>query len=360
MPDNYFDPSMLKLKSNLSQIPSGDINAPRANIKNDTLDDNGGLEKDSVGQEDEITKLVSKLYTPGHEIADKFNKVWSEMPTREKPSVLRRIVASMVGGGEAGIKGADEVVNAPYNQARGEWMDKLKMLQPLLGDERASNTNERLLSQNAATQSTTNRRIAETERHNKEAEDINKGKMEITKDRAAVYRYKAEHPDHKFVEDEDGQLMALDPASGGMKYVLNDDGVPVKSLKNLDAAEKQRLDIQSRKDIANIQGANQVKAAGVRGEEARKTEAVKTKGRIEVKENKDASGKVVSKTTTVYDTAGNVTGTKTESTTTKPVAPSKVEDNVSKVKMSAPDGRIIMVPMDKVSEAEQRGAKRVK
>ncbi len=367
MPDSYFDPSMLKLQSNLNQSnPTISTNMPGNQGTGNAMNMNDGApEKDSVGQEDEITKLVSKLYTPGHEIADKFNEVWNQMPQREKPSVLRRIVASMVGGGKEGIKGASEVMDEPYNEARSDWMDKLKMLQPALSDERYNNANERMIATNAATQATANKRIGETERHNQETETLNKSKAEVTKDRAAVYRYKAENPDHKFVEDEQGQLMALDPKSGGMKYVLNEDGVPVKSLKNLDAREKENLDIKARKDVANIQGKNQIEAAKVRGNEARQTEEVKAKGRIEVKENKDASGKVVSKTTTVYDTAGNVTGTKTESTTTKPVAPKEVPSNVSKVRMETPpdkDGKVrtIMVPMDKVAEAEQRGAKRVK
>lgn len=379
MPD-FFNPSLLKLKSILGPPPyrpmdevirpSGSQGSMMPSPQNqgrmnDTPPDIsqvdiGAPDKESIGQEDEITKLVSKLYTPGHEIADKFNKVWNEMPQREKPSVLRRIVASMVAAGREGSQGAERVMDAPYNEARSDWMDKLKMLQPLLGEERASNTNERLMAQNAASQNVQNRRISETERHNREAEELNKSKAEITKDRAAVYRYKAENPDHKFQEDSNGQLMALDPRTGSMKYVLNEDGVPVKSLKNLDAAEKERLEIGSREKVARIQGANQIAAAKERGAQAVTVEKEKQKGRTEVRQNKDASGKVVSTTTTVYDANGNVTGTRTVNTTNTPVAPKEVPPNVSKVRMKAPDGREIMVPMDKVAEAEQRGAKRIK
>lgn len=316
--------------------------------------DIGKPDRDSVGQEDEVTKLVGKLYTPHHEIADKFNEVWNQMPQREKPSVLRRIVASMVGAG-GGPKAADQVLDAPYNEARGEWMDKLKMLQPALSDERYQNINE--MNQ---------RKLDETERKSKAAEADKDARTEIAADRAATYKYKSEHPGEQLVEDEDGQLMAVNKADGSMHYVLRPDGTPVKSLKNLNAADKQANDIKGRKEIAAIQGANQIKAAGARGAASIAVEKEKQKGRQEIKEQKDANGEVTSRTTTVYDADNNVTGSKTETFTKKPVKPSgpdknvTVPENVGKVKMSAPDGRIIMVPMDKVAEAEQRGAKRVK
>jgi hypothetical protein len=358
--NDFFNPSMLKFKATMDR-PNGisDVPSPPPMPEN-----NNSEFKDSVGQEDEITKLVGKLYTPGHEISDKFNEVWNQMPQREKPSVLRRIVASMVGI-NGGPEKAKEIVDEPYNEKMGEWTNKLKMLQPLLGDERYSNANERMLATSAASQLTANRRIDETIRKDKATEDINKEKLAVTKDRAAVYRYKAEHPDHKFQEDENGDLMALDPSSGTMHYVLNDDGVPVKSLKNLDQAEKTKLQIQGAIDAARARGIEERKTETTRQAGRIDLEKQKQQGRIEIKDNKDASGKIVSRTTTAYDADGNVTGSRTDSTTTTPVKPKKdgkveIPSNVGKVKMSAPDGRTIMVPMDKVAEAEQRGAKRVK
>lgn len=349
---NFYNPSLLKFKSIMS---SSDQNQPSPTMQlqdqqNDILD-----KKD----DNSISDLVNKLYTPGHEIADKFNEVWSQMPQHEKPSVMRRIVASMVGAG-GGIKGADEVLDAPYNEQMSEWTNKLKMLQPLLGDEKYNNTNERMLATNAASQTVANRRADISEanvrrQRDKDAatEALNQDKLKVQQDRAKAYIYKQNNPNHQLEEDENGYIVAINPVTRGAYYITDDDGNKIKSNKLSDA------------DKINLQIKGRLAAARVAGEESRKTEDVREKGREviadkrvvgqkEVKAIQPGTGTVTTKETEVKDASGASVGKKIETTKKEPLTA-----KTDTVRMQYQDDKgihIIRVPKDQVNQAKQNGA----
>src|SRR4029078_4059898 len=61
------------------------------------------------------------LYQPEHRYSDMMEQMLNQFPQRQKPSLGRKIVASMVGAGRGGIKEADAVINEPYNNALADW-----------------------------------------------------------------------------------------------------------------------------------------------------------------------------------------------------------------------------------------------
>jgi hypothetical protein len=100
-----------------------------------------------------------------HKYTDIYDQLIGQMPHEDKPSVLRKIVASMAGFG-GGPKAADEVLSEPHNKAMGEWKTKLDVTKPLLDAEKSSNLNERYMYSSRLGADTANRRLAETQRNN--------------------------------------------------------------------------------------------------------------------------------------------------------------------------------------------------
>lgn len=90
----------------------------------------------------DIGKLMNTLYSPEHRYSDLYEQELNKMPQRTKPSTGRKIVATLAGMG-GGVKAADQVLDAPYNEALGDWEAKMKYLSPGMTYERYANSNER-------------------------------------------------------------------------------------------------------------------------------------------------------------------------------------------------------------------------
>lgn len=74
-----------------------------------------------------------------------YDEAIRNMPEREKPGILRKIAASMVGLGREGTQGAQRVLDAPYNEKMDDWNQKIKALQPGMQMEKQGRINERLI-----------------------------------------------------------------------------------------------------------------------------------------------------------------------------------------------------------------------
>lgn len=81
---------------------------------------------------------------PRNSVFDMYRDLVSNMPDAQaiKPSIWRKIAASLVGASEGYFKGAGQgyesardVVDQPYNRAMGEWKTKLDELEPLMKQE---------------------------------------------------------------------------------------------------------------------------------------------------------------------------------------------------------------------------------
>jgi len=290
-------------------------------------------------------------YTPQHDYSDLYRKELDQMPIRKEPGKLRRVFGAMAGLGENGPQNQEMVKYGSYNRQLGDWENRIKAIQPGMTAERYENANERMLAQSSASDVLRSRDI--TRKENTDASNI-----AIRQQRADAYeqnlKFKQDHQKHELRPIPGGNYVWFNPDDPEESPV--DTGIKTGTLSKLEEINLGQKNAMAR--IAATGGENR-KTENTREAGRIKLEDVKQKGRTEIKQNKDAQGNIKSTTTTVYDADGNVTGTKTVNATTKPVEPKAVPGNVNKVRMKAPDGREVMVPMDKVSEAEQRGAKKV-
>lgn len=187
------------------------------------------------------------IYNPNTQDTSRLRDLVDSYPEHEKHSVMRRIAAAVVGAGY-GPNAAQEFLDSPYQRQVQDWKNKVQPTESLATQERFANTNERMAR-------TSERTLG-----------IRQQELEVRKARAAAYIMKQSNPNQKFDVDKMGMLIALDPATGTAKYVLDEDGQPVHSSK-LSDEDKINLQIQGR-----LQG---IRATG---DEARKTEGVRHAG----------------------------------------------------------------------------------
>lgn len=280
----------------------------------------------SAPEEDDLTSLYNSIYSPDTRYGDMYGKGLEEMPQRNKPGIWRRIAASIVGGGGGDAQAA---LYAPYLRQMADWKAKMDAIQPAMGYERQSNAIGRQAASDIARDRIAQRRedtrIRDLERKEKtDAENI-----AIRQGRLAVAEYKAKNPTRRFFEDEQGNLVAVDPVSQDAEYVIGPDG-PINTGK-LSDAERINLDIQGR-----------IKVARVQGEEARKTEGTRSANDLreiaargaEQRETKttpanEGQEQVTETTVAVTDAEGNPTGARTTRqtrVTQKPGSTTKFKD----------------------------------
>ena len=219
--------------------------------------------------------VYEKMYTPETEISEAYKQHLLGMPQRSNPGIMRKIGAS-IAGGFGGTKLADEVMYGGYNRALDDWNTREQALRGGANIERQSNVNERTLAHNMKQSEIAERRISETERHNRERE-------EVAANRAKVYQWKAEHPSWRMVEIKGGNVVAVNPVNP--KETI-DTGIKTGTLTDLEkhtlGVEKQEAGIKQRGDqavrVEEARHANDVEEIVARGNQQRQTNAAKPAG----------------------------------------------------------------------------------
>lgn len=235
-----------------------------------------------------VQSRMDQLYTPEHTALDKFNELLSNYPNREnyKPSLLRKIGASImaVGGGAPrayqtggympplGYDKAQEFLDKPFLDKLQDWKNQIGPSMQGAQLERQTNINER----QTAMQTIADELRAQADEHKKMNDERN---AQIKQQRADVYEYKAKNPDMKLVMTKGGNVMAMDPRDGS----LHDTGIPTGSLSDADKLAltyESQSALQTQKgtqasDLEKQREADREKLAGVKGEQARKTQAEK-------------------------------------------------------------------------------------
>ena len=117
---------------------------------------------------------------------DRLNQLLEHTPTREDPSIARKILAS-ARGLVGGPKAAEEIMYQPYERAMADWKEKTGPYSAAATAERGANANERQVLATLANAERDRLRIEETERHNKELEASRKVRDD-------AYLFKAKHP----------------------------------------------------------------------------------------------------------------------------------------------------------------------
>lgn len=196
-------------------------------------------------QSPDMAALMKQWYTPETQATDRFNRYLDTAPELNRPGIGRRIVASAAALGKGGIENADKILYSPYAHQMADWKAKGEPYYQAANLERQSNINERQLAGQMATQT------------------INQQKVDISRDRAEVYRFKAEHPNLK--GDVTGPtLKVFDPSTGQW----TDTGYPTGQMSEFDKV--------------NLQGEWNVKAAQERGLDTQALETLRQMGREKV------------------------------------------------------------------------------
>jgi hypothetical protein len=311
---------------------------------------------------------IESSYSPETRYQDMYEQILGSMPQREDPSIWRRLGAIFAGNPQE----QEAFKYAPFNRKMQDWENRREAIEPGLTAERYSNANERQVRSSEMQNEAANRRITVQEEDLKRKEREGEVKAEqrneeikIRKQRADTYQYRTENPNKIIKEDDKGNLIGVDPQSGEVEYLLDSDGDPIKSI-NLTPEQRHN---NRMKEIA-AQGANALSRTRVAGEEARKTEGVRsandakeiaargeqartTKATPSVKAIDDPNSvQTTTSSVTVKDAKGVPQGTRTTTTQRSTQKGSNVG-----VKMKFPDGTTRLVPKDRQKEMEKVGGK---
>lgn len=191
-------------------------------------------------------------YTPEMEMQNRLEELLANIPQRNKPSLLRKIAASVIGAGagpEAGIAFRD----LPYTREMQDWRNIFEPTKEAANLERYRNQTERQYAADVLRDKAATRRIEETERHNRERE-------EIAAYRARVYDFKSTHPNWKFESIPGGNVIAFNPQNPNERI---DTKVPSGKL---DEYDKINLNYDRREQLAEKQGEITSKHIGERGD----------------------------------------------------------------------------------------------
>lgn len=197
---------------------------------------------------------ISSLYNPEHKGMDMMSQMIDQRPVRPHPSATRQVlggVASAFLGPEAG----NFIDYGHYSQDLADWERKLPPIEHLANQERGANAVDRQFATSVLADRTAQAKLdlattqaAEKTRHNMATE----GNAAA---RTAVYKYKSEHPNHKFDVDKQDRIIALDPVTGKGQVVTDENGQPIYS-NDLGDAEKAALNLKNAKELESVKQGN--------------------------------------------------------------------------------------------------------
>lgn len=228
---------------------------------------------------------MREMYTPETSASDRYNGMVDNFPQEVQPSGKRRVggailgaltdLGTNLGGNRTGVKGSnvyDETTGKnKYLEAVDKWKEQIGPAGTAAQLEKGNNASERQMASTTINQELAGRR--DDARNTKNTADT-----KIREDRAAVYRYKTEHPGMKF--DFSGPTVLIaDPLSGKVTST----GISTGSLSDadkLDLGQKNalsRIDRQAGNaiDLEGVRQENRLDLVGARGTETRTTNAAK-------------------------------------------------------------------------------------
>lgn len=231
-----------------------------------------------------VDRQISDVYQPETAMQDRFASLLEAFPEREKPSIWRRIGASMAAfaaGGDprAGFAFRDR----PYNEAVDKWKAQITPAQQAADNEAQGNVNRRILAQNEINAELDRRRIArqeerdtqlatdatrrqdEIDRRNREQERLAEERIKVQQALFQIQRFKADNPEHEFITTKDGNIVAVNP--------VDPTKIVSTGLKSQDLSDAEKLAIGLRNDLTKIAATEAATARNIvrSGEQARAT-----------------------------------------------------------------------------------------
>jgi hypothetical protein len=251
---------------------------------------------------DVINQQWQQLYQPSNTAQTAYSSALGQMPQRSdfQPSKFQRIAAILAGmgtGRPAGVVGGQPIgfegnpqaayqtssgiLNAPYNQAMGDWQAKTKEMAIPAQMEQSQNLGQRQIAENILLREQYQRKQDEVERENLVKDKDAQQKIEISNNRAEAYIFSKNNPDWKAEEQKGGNLIFVNPKDPSQVY---DTGYSSGMLTDRD---KINLGISGRMQEIGAQGKNQMNVQGAiatrtganiaaRGKEARETKETPT------------------------------------------------------------------------------------
>jgi hypothetical protein len=312
-------------------------------------------------QQVDIPTRMAQLYQPHNELQNRLTAAIDQMPNRAnyEPSGFRKFAAALAGLGAGGAQGMEygrpvgitnnpmqqlaiqrSITDDPFNQAMGDWTNRLKPLEYNANLERESNVNQRQLANETIAREIQNAQELNREKRTKLEEKKIENKrisdeanLKIRQQRADAYEFKATHPNWIAVKSRGGNVHFVNPQNPSQSA---DTGIPTGQLSDYD---KIHMNFNDSVTLENLKEQNREHLEGVR-----------IQGREEVNANKPVKPPVVKPpntgTTTTTTTSRPRTGisgffnpgsdtTRIVTKITKPNAPSATEQRPEQVQQSA-------------------------
>lgn len=186
-----------------------------------------------IQQQSVLTEL--EQFKPETRASERLDQLLSQMPQRNKPGKLSKIVASLSGGGP---DAQDRILYAPYFRQMQDFNMQLQPATRAAELERYQNVNLRQIADSIA-----NRRIQE------QRVDVASKQADTSRMRAESYiafnKFKIENPDWDIVKVEGGNYILVNPKTGESR----DTGVKTGTMSEIDEIN---LRIKGQKEVAAI------------------------------------------------------------------------------------------------------------
>lgn len=234
-------------------------------------------------------------FEPEHYYSDQYDNLLKDMPQYKEPGGWRKALTAIAAGFAGRPLEVNNVLQAPYARKYDAWKNKADAVRPAMLEERQRNQQNRMFAQTSNSQRIAQQRADTSAAAQRAKEATDKEKIEIAKGRAATYDWKAKHPNHTYKTDSDGYIIAIDPQTNTMTYVVDREGTPVKS-STLPDEDKMELQLKNQKELIGARETSQKNLAEYRGTitsrqiRERGEESRKTKTTVPGKAPSSASG----------------------------------------------------------------------
>lgn len=269
----------------------------------------------------DMNQVIQKLMSPDEEMFNRMKSQVDEMPLLsnfKNPGLWTKIRAHLAAMGADNAAQARQIregiEHEPYLKALDAWKMRLDPTQELAKMENTRNVNARLTGSTILSNESTNKRLTEQARKDREAELDRDLDRQIRQQRADTYDFKTRHPTFKTATRRDGKLVFYDPADPSKTIVsdidtgkLSDvDKINLEHQGNLEEIQERGKIAKSlegerqvnRKELSDLQFGHQESLEETKQQNRLKTEGVRQQNRIEVKKIPSAS----SNTTTQSET----------------------------------------------------------
>jgi hypothetical protein len=239
-----------------------------------------------TSQEPSIDQRMRELYTPETRSIDMMNEMINSMPQRRDPTKMQKFGATLAGIAD-GPRGAFDFLEAPRAREMSDWKAKFDPVKDIANQERYANQGNRMFADSVLRQERAQDTLDLNRDKLEQKTKTDAEKLKISQQRAAAYEYRIKNPNSKFEIDKQGRIIALNPQTNKMEYVVDPEGNPVLS-QHLSDEEKLNMKLSNRlaaidaQADASLNNALTVESArdkndkeniALRGNEARKTRA---------------------------------------------------------------------------------------